>query len=260
MMSSMLAELNQKFFVSTVDIDCVPVEITRTHGVGKTLIMLPGAQGTSETFYRQILAWGFKHDVISINYPAGKNAAAQAAFLLRLIKFLGVEKFDILGTSYGAYLAQWIALASPTSVSRLVLGNGFFDPRPAQTLEKLQHLESSTPEAIKEEVIARLEKSPESELRSAMLYLIGQKQSPQAVRDRMLAVQRADVVPAMAFPGSRMLLIDCDNDPLISPEMREAMRQRYPDAQHSTIAGGGHYPYISATDAYNRVVAAFLDL
>lgn len=260
MMISMLAEVRQKYPVSTVDIDGVSVEVTRTHGVGMPLIMLPGAQGTSETFYRQILAWGDRCDVVSINYPAGGNAASQAAFLLRLIKSLAIETFDILGTSYGAYLAQWIALASPASVNRLVLGNGFCDPRPAQTPEKLQHLESSTPEAIKEEVIARLEKSPESELRSAMLDLIGQKQSPQAVRDRMLAVQRADVVPAMVFPGSHMLLIDCDNDPLISPEMREAMRQRYPNAQHSTIAGGGHYPYISASDAYNRVVAGFLDL
>lgn len=260
MTSSMLAKARQKFAVSTVDIDGASVEITRTHGAGTPLIMLPGAQGTSETFYQQILAWGARRDVVSINYPAGKNASSQAAFLLRLIKSLGIENFDILGTSYGAYLAQWIALASPVSVSRLVLGNGFCDPRPAQTAEKLQHLESSTAEAIKEEVVVRLEKSPESELRSAMIDLIGQKQSPQAVRDRMLAVQRADIVPVLVFPGSHMLLIDCDNDPLISPEMRESMRQRYPEAQHSTIAGGGHYPYISTPDAYNRIVESFLSL
>ena len=66
----MLAELRKRFHLSTVDVDGVFVEITRTHGVGKPLIMLPGAQGTSETFYRQILAWGATRDVVSINYPA----------------------------------------------------------------------------------------------------------------------------------------------------------------------------------------------
>lgn len=259
-MSTMLADVRQKFAVSTVSIDGVSVEITRTHGTGKPLIMLPGAQGTSETFYRQILAWGAVRDVISINYPSGKNAASQAEFLLKLVKSLGIENFDILGTSYGAYLAQWIALASPASVSRLILGNGFCDPRPAQTAEKLRHLESSAPEEIKEEVLGRLEKSPESELRSTMLDLIGKKQTAQAVHERMLAVQRAGVVPILVFPDSNILLIDCDNDPLISPEMRETLRQRYPGAQHRTIAGGGHYPYISTPDAYNRIVESFLSL
>ena len=256
----MLAELRKRFQLTTVDVDGVFVEITRTHGVGEPLFMLPVAQGTSETFYRQILAWGATRDVVSINYPAGKNAASQADFILRLIKSMGIEHFDILGTSYGAYLAQWITLASPAAVGRLVLGNGFWDPRPAQTLEKLQHLEDSTPEAIKAEVMGRLEKSPESELRSAMLDLIGQKQSPQAVRDRMLAVQRANSVPPLIFEGARLLLIDCDNDPLISPVMRESTRQRYPNAQHRTFAGGGHYPYILVPDAYNETVGNFLSL
>lgn len=259
-MNPMLTELRKKFPVTTVQVDGVSVEITRTNGGGKPLVMLPGAQGTSETFYRQILAWGSARDIVSINYPAGKNAAAQADLNLRLLKSLDIGQFDVLGTSYGAYLAQWIALASPSSVGRLVLGNGFCDATPAQTAEKLQHLESSTPDAIKEEVVSRLEKSPESELRSAMLDLIEKMQSPQAVRDRMLAVQKADIVPPLLASGPHMLLIDCDNDPLISPAMREAMRKRYPEAQHSTLTGGGHYPYISTPDAYNRIVGKFLGL
>ena len=93
-----------------------------------------------------------------------------------------------------------------------------------------------------------------------MLDLIGQKQSPQAVRDRMLAVQRANVVPPLIFEGARLLLIDCDNDPLISSVMRESTRQRYPNAQHRTFTGGGHYPYILVPDAYNETVGNFLSL
>ncbi len=256
----MLSELRQKYPKNVVTVDDLRVEITRTRGAGKALVMLPGAQGTSETFYRQILAWGAARDVVSVNYPAGENASEQANFLLRLLNSIGIEHFDVLGTSYGAYLAQWIPLLSPSSVGRMVLGNGFHDPSPAQTPEKLANLETSSPEKIKADVVERLQKSADTELKSSLLDLIGMGQSPQAVRDRMLAVQRASPVPRSNFPESHMLLIECDDDPLINPLMRQSIRSNYPGAKHVTISGGGHYPYINKPELYNEAVSEFLEI
>ena len=256
----MLSELRKKYPITIVEVDGIKVEITRTLGSGKTLVMLPGAQGTSETFYRQILAWGSARDVVSINYPAGENASEQAKLLLRLLSSIGVEHFDVLGTSYGAYLAQWIVFLSPSSVGRMVLGNGFHDPRPAQTPEKLANLENSSPEKVKIDVIDRLEKSVESELRSSLLDLIGRGQSPQSIRDRMLAVQRATPVPRIIFSENHILLIECDDDPLINPSMRQSIQSHYPGAKHVIVSNGGHYPYINKPDQYNDAVGYFLEI
>ena len=42
----MLSELRKKYPITIVEVDGIKVEITRTLGSGKTLVMLPGAQGS----------------------------------------------------------------------------------------------------------------------------------------------------------------------------------------------------------------------
>ena len=93
-----------------------------------------------------------------------------------------------------------------------------------------------------------------------MLDLMGVQQTAAGLRARMLAVQRAAVLEGVALDQGRLLLVECDNDPLIPASSRQAARAHFPRATVAAIDGGGHYPYILKAEAYNQAIAAFLDM
>lgn len=257
-----LQQLRATWPVSTVQVGGRAIEVVRTRGSGPGLpvLWLPGAQGTAESWCRQLLAFGGRRTMVAINYPADDAAPALADTVVALADVLGLERFDLVGSSLGGYLAQWVALRHPARLNRVVLGNTFCDPAPAQSPDKLAALEGRSAQEIHAEVLARMQALPEGEFKALQLELVGRCQSPELLRARMLAVQRATPLPALALDDSRLLIVECDNDPLIPPPMREALRAAHPGAQSVVIEGGGHYPFLLRPEAYDRAVSAFLSL
>jgi hypothetical protein len=113
-------------------------------------------------------------------------------------------------------------------------------------------------DTLKEQALGRVRAAPDSELKRVQLDLIGEKQSAANLQARMLAVQLAQPVPPLTIPPGNIAVIDCDNDPVIPPAVRAAVRERYAGAGYFNIAGGSHHPYILCGDEYNRIVAACL--
>lgn len=235
-------------------------EIVCTNGGGKPIFWLPGAQGTGEMFFKQLLTWGDQRTMVAISYPALTDAAALSDFIVRLADALDIDGFDLVGSSLGGWIGQWVAARHGSRVGRLVIGNSFHDAAPAQSPEKRHALESRSADAVKGEILARLEALPASELKSTQLELIGRCQSAELVQARMLAVQRAQPAPSLSVPDERVLIVESDNDPLISAQMREALRAAHPGARVAVIEGGGHYPYITHAATYNAAVGGFLEL
>jgi pimeloyl-ACP methyl ester carboxylesterase len=153
-----------------------------------------------------------------------------------------------------------VAVRHAASVERLVIGNSFCDPTPAQTPDKLEALQGRSAEAVKDEMMGRIGAGPDSELKQVQLELVGRCQGAELLHARLLAVQRAAPVPTLGVPDERVLLVECDNDPLIPPPMRAALRAAHPQARHVTVPDGGHYPYLLRAEAYNEAVGAFLGL
>jgi pimeloyl-ACP methyl ester carboxylesterase len=255
-----LAQLRETYPRQTIDAGGTPVEIVRTRGTGPALLLLPGAQGTAESFYRQLLTFGPQRDMLSINYPGLDDMSRLADLMIAVADAQGIGRFDIVGSSLGGYVAQWVAARHPDRVDRLVVGNSFHDPRPSQSPEKLASLVNRSAEQVKLEILERLLAAPDSEFRQVMLDLMGVQQTAAGLRSRMLAVQRAAVLEGAALDPDRLLLIECDNDPLIPPSSRQAARERFPRATVASIPGGGHYPYILKAEAYNQAIAAFLGM
>jgi maspardin len=237
------------------------VSVVRTSGItGPPVLWLPGAQGTAEIFFKPLLAFGAGRAMVSITYPAWTDAVALADFVVALADRLEAPRFDLVGTSLGGHIAQWVAARHSMRVGRLVLGNTFHDPGPAQSAEKLQALQRGDAATVKAEALARVKASPDGELKAVQLDLVGQVQSAELLRSRMLAVQMARPPEPLGVPDERVLIIECDNDPLIPPLMRAALREAHPAALHVVVQGGGHYPYIVRAEAYNAAVGAFLGL
>ena len=266
MSTQVLQQLRATWPVSVVEAGGHAVEVVRTAGAGTgagaglPVLWLPGAQGTAESWCRQLLAFGGRRPLVALNYPVVGDGAAQADLVVAVADALGCERFDVVGSSLGGYIAQWLAVRHATRLGRVVLGNTFCDPTPAQSPDKLAALEGRSPQEIHAEVLGRLQALPEGEFKALQLELIGRCQTPELLRARMLAVQRAAPLPALGVPDARLLIVECDNDPLIPPPMRAAMRAAHPGAQSVVIEGGGHYPFLLRTEAYDRAVSAFLAL
>ena len=262
MSADVLQQLRAVWPASTVQAAGRTLDVVRTAGSGAGLpvIWLPGAQGTAESWCRQLLAFGGRRAMAALNYPADGDGPALADLVAAAADALGWARFDLVGSSLGGYIAQWVAVRHAPRLRRVVLGNTFCDPTPAQSPDRLATLEGRTAQEIHAEVLGRLQALPEGEFKALQLEIVGRGQTPELLRARMLAVQRATPLPALAVADAQMLLVECDNDPLIPPPMRAALRAAYPGAQAVVVEGGGHYPFLLRTEAYDRAVAAFLEL
>ena len=92
--------------------------------------MLPGSVGTCEMFFEQIAALAPAIRLIAVSYPAEPDPFHLADGLARLMDQIGLRTASILGSSFGGYWAQFVALRHAARVDHLFLGNIFVSPEP----------------------------------------------------------------------------------------------------------------------------------
>jgi maspardin len=110
-----------------------------------------------------------------------------------------------------------------------------------------------------DKMLAAPESDPaHAELKAAAASLMGSRQTADDLKARVLALRLAKPAPVVAVPRERIVLIDDDEDPVISPPMRIGLRERYGGCDHHSIAGGGHYPAILRPQIYESILRARL--
>lgn len=231
-----------------------------TGGSGPALVMLPGSVGTCEMFFKQIASLGRRFRIVSVSYPAEADPAYLADGLAGLMTALDLPRASVLGSSFGGYWAQFFALRHPDRVETLFLGNIFVTP------EELFTNPLFDPDWVRETPAAdlqrtwrdRLAQATDSELKRIQIDMLAGRQSADNLKARFIGVTNAQACPPLPIPSSRIVVIDCDDDPLIPPVSRQAVRDRYPGADIHTLPTGGHYPHILNQDAYDSIVAGRL--
>jgi pimeloyl-ACP methyl ester carboxylesterase len=223
------------------------------------LVMLPGTLGTARIFWNQIATLGGRIRVISLTYPLLDDVVWLSEALVRLLDRLGVGHASLLGSSLGGYLAQHFAARHAPRVDRLFIANSLCDPRGNPSRRPAEELRSIPAEmhrrAILESVASWSEPEPIfSELKSFLRDSGATLLSAEALKARVLAIAGGGVVPEIPMPGNRIVIIDCEDDPLISPAVRDDVVRRYPGAERVRMPVGGHYPYITRPDAYTAVI------
>lgn len=220
------------------------------------LVLLPGALGTGEVFWRVLHALGGTRRVLALGYPPIPSAAGLAESLAALLDAMELPRVDLLGTSLGGYVAQVFALGRPDRIRRLVLANTFYDPRLQQARwPPAQEYARQDPQAVLGAARRQLQDGPEptprhAELKSLMLELVGPEQGAEGVRAMRLAVLTATELPRVDLADDCIVLIDDSKDPVIAEPTRMQMRQRYAASRHFVIAGGGHFPANLQPEAY----------
>jgi len=236
-------------------IDSAPGDIARP-----CLLMLPGTLGTAEIWWNQIAALADRVRFVAITYPITDDVAALADGAAGLCAALGIKQTSVIGSSLGGFVAQYIAARHPALVQTLFIGNSLSDPAIANvTGMEISVLESLPAEEHRKFILASVDSWPEtSPAVSAMkqvLYESGRKLlSAEALKARVLTIRKAEPVPKLALPDSRVVIIDCADDPLIGRKVQDDVVRRYPGAEHQRLAFGGHYPYVVDPTPYTAIL------
>ncbi len=237
-----------------------------TGGKGdRAILFLHGMGGAYDLWWNQIVAFEDQFRVITYSLPEEVNSLEKTLDgLLAILEKEQVKKVILVGTSMGGYIAQYFISQRPEMVERAVLSNTF-PPNDLYTKEKggLRKILPWIPEVI-------ITKFGEKQLKEKLL--------PAAHNDSLLAAflpslpfsikqftGRYDIVvdffesaPAdYQYKRIPKLIIESDNDPLIPPVLRKAIKKRYPEALVYTFHNEGHFPYINAVDEYNTVLSEF---
>jgi maspardin len=227
-----------------------------TGGPGRALLMLPGSVGTCEMFFKQIAALPPAIRVIAVSYPAEPDPLILADGLAGLMDQIGLQTASILGSSFGGYWAQFVALRHAARVEHLLLGNIFISPEPlfANPLfapDFVRDTPAATLQAVWRERVAR---APDGELKHIQSDMLAGRQSAENLRARFLGVIAAKPCPPLPLAHERVVVIECTDDPIIPPAAREAVRAHYAAAEVHTLPTGGHYPHILNPQDYNTVI------
>jgi pimeloyl-ACP methyl ester carboxylesterase len=107
------------------------------HGTGEPLILLHGGAGSTEMFKEILSSLSSTRQVIAVDLQAHGRTAdidrplryeAMADDIAALIKYLGIEKADVMGYSLGGGVALRTAVQHPDLVRKLVVVSATFKP------------------------------------------------------------------------------------------------------------------------------------
>jgi maspardin len=227
-----------------------------TGGPGRPLVMLPGSIGTCEMFFKQIAALPPAIRVIAASYPAEPDPARLADGLAGLMDRIGLDTVNILGSSFGGYWAQFVALRHAARVDHLFLGNIFVSPEPlfANPLFALDLVRATPAVEMQATWRERVAQAPDGVLKRIQSDMLAGRQSADHLRARFVGVVNAKPCPPLPIPRQRIVVIDCVDDPIIPPEARRQVQARYAGAEINTLSSGGHYPHILNPQPYNDII------
>lgn len=218
----------------------------------RTLVLIPGAMGTATSFEAILGPLGEHVRVLAVSPPAEPDAAKLADGLLGLLGDRRIERIDLLGTSFGGYVAQFFAAKYPARVGTLLLANTFADA--ALTRRRPLDEVLAEPAAV---IAANTQKfissTPPSATREAILAQLAIMPA-EALKARQVGLSMGAAAPPVDTKRVHVVLIDTADDPVITPPARDDLLARYAGCTRITLASGGHFPYVVNVDAYVAAV------
>ncbi len=225
-------------------------------GEGPPLIHLHGAGGLHMTPAHDLLSRDRR--VIVFEMP-GFGASAEnarsatmadlAATMARAVQALGIDVFDLLGSSFGGKVALWLTALHPEWVRALVL------EAPAAIRPAGMRPPSGTAAEMAQRLFAhpeRAEPPPEPDAATALKQrtLVGRLRGPdrdQELEDRM----RRLPTPVLVLFGTL--------DRVIPPEMGRVYKTLLPNCHLVFVYDAGHLIGAERPEAFAEVVGDFLD-
>ncbi|PKP14409.1 MAG: alpha/beta hydrolase [Bacteroidetes bacterium HGW-Bacteroidetes-3] len=232
----------------------------------KTIFFIHGMGGSYDLWWQQIIAFEKDYKVISYTLPASINSLEKASEgIFKILEAEKVDKFYAVGTSMGGYIAQYLVNTIPSRIEKAVFGNTF---PPNNLIAKENETKGKVIPYLPEIIISKLgEKKLNEEIvpaakNSPLLkaFLVSLPFSKEQFINRYYIVIDKFTAFSDSYNTKRIpkLIIESDNDPLIQPKLQKEIKELYANAEVFTFHNEGHFPYINASETYNKVLRDFL--
>lgn len=224
-------------------------------GQGDLLVCLHGAGGMRISRSHELLAERYR--IIALEVPGfgespvnDRSASIQdlALTMSEAVASLGLDRYSLMGTSFGGRLALWLAIQRPEPIQSLVL------VAPAA-------LRPEGPQA-----------APPTADRLGMLYAHPERQPPMPPLDPAVAAKQEALVSRLRGPAqdpellSRMeslqvptLVLFGTLDKVIPPVMGRIYREKLPNSHLALMYDAGHALDADRPEAFASIVGDFLD-
>lgn len=223
--------------------------LVHLHGAGGLRSLTPAHDMLSRQF--RVIAFempGFGH---SPENTRTQNMAELASTMGRAIENLGVNSFNLTGTSFGGKTALWLAVQQPQRVSALVLEapaairpKGLQPPSSSDSAEEIARRLYAHPERLPP--IPQPDPAIQEKHRRLVMRLAGPP------RDADLEKRLPDLVtPTLVLFGTL--------DAVIPPEMGHLYKELIPNSHLVFVYDAGHAISTERPEAFTEVVADFLE-
>ena len=228
----------------------------REAGRGPALVHLHGAGGLRLTPGHDLLSRHFQ--VVAFEMPGfgaspendrTRDMPEMASTMAKAIDALGLDQFNLMGTSFGGKTALWLALQQPKRVQALVL------EAPAAIRPEGTVSPSGSPEEMARRLYAHPERvaplpAPDPAVRAKTGRLVQRLRGPD--RDADLEAR----LPGLAVPT---LVLFGTVDRVIPPQMGHFYKELMPNAHLVFVYDAGHAISTDRPEAFTEVVADFLE-
>lgn len=230
-----------------------------------TVLFLHGMGGSYDIWWQQIQYFRERFRTVSFSYPENINSLKELSDCITSI--LDKEKIHrviIVGSSLGGYLAQYMGVYHPERVIMLSLGNTF--PPNNENISANEGLIrivkwlpawvviKSIRNKYNKEVVPAADNSPV--VKAFLNELLGEQVTKKAFINRYYCV--VDTFSPKLQKTLPVQIIESDNDPLVSINLRRMLKDTYPFASVITMHNAGHFPYLNNPVEYNKRISDFI--
>lgn len=226
------------------------------------VLLIPGLNGRAAFWERQVSALATRFSPITYDLRGRDSVEALARDALELLDARGIERCHVVGHSTGGAIAQVLAADHPERIDRLVLSATWCAlTAPFAALFRLRRRVLVELGADAAATLGTLFGWSDDWL-AAHPELLEAPGDPTASAellariDAILAFDRAGRLGDIRAPT---LVVCCADDRMVPVSHSRRIAAGIPGAVLRELPGGGHFPQVTATGAYNQVLLEFLE-
>ena len=225
------------------------------------IVFLHGTTGSREIFWLQMRVLKSTFRIISFNLPPIGGVERLSKGIYEILTTIGVRKVVLVGTSFGGYLAQYFS-SKYKMVEKLVLSNTFITTELYhQRYKRLLSFEKLIPFFLIKRIMKKSLLTIEFDVtRNYLLDQLNHNLSKKTLMARLKSFVTDEILEkAPLDPQNQILIIETIADPLVPKELQEDLKKAYPQATVRQFKQeANHFPYLTKSDEYNRILMEFL--